>query len=300
VSVSVRVLTKGPPSRDDARVSTVHPVARRLQIARRAARAYRANDAVAAVLVAGSVARGLADDASDVELDVYWSRPPSAQERQAAVEGAGWRRVYAEEDEHEWADGLMVDGVKIDVSGFVTTTIDDYLDRATRGDTEAELQVRITALLDGVVVHGEPVIDAWRSRCRPYPEALARAMVEHGLDLRSQERLEMLAARDDVVLLHRDLVDGVQGVLDALFGANRVYAPHPFHKWLEWEVTLLAQQPEDLVARIRTLLGAEPPVAAATLGALVHDTFDLAARLVPAADLEPLRAAYGLRRVSGS
>ena len=155
------------------------------------------------------------------------------QERQAAVEGAGWHRVYAEEDDHEWADGLMVDGVKIDVSGFVTTTIDDYLDRASRGDTEAELQVRITALLDGVIVHGEPVIDAWRSRCRPYPEALARAMVEHGLDLRSQERLEMLAARDDVVLLHRDLVDGVQGVLDALFGANRVYAPHPFHKWLE-------------------------------------------------------------------
>ena len=105
--------------------------------------------------------------------------------------------------------------------------------------------MRITALLDGVSVHGEPVIDDWRSRCQPYPEALARAMVEHGLDLRSQERLEMLAARDDVVLLHRDLVDGVQGVLDALFGANRVYAPHPFHKWLEWEVTLLAQLPDD-------------------------------------------------------
>ena len=303
MKVSARVtvlLTNGRPSRDDARVSTIDPVARRLQIARRAATAYRANDAVAAVLVAGSVARGLADDASDIELDVYWSRPPSEQERQAAVEGAGWHRVYAEEDDHEWADGLMVDGVKIDVSGFVTSTIDDYLDRATRGDTEAELQVRITALLDGVVVHGEPVIDAWRSRCRPYPEALARAMVEHGLDLRPQERLEMLAARDDVVLLHRDLADGVQGVLDALFGANRVYAPHPFHKWLEWEVTLLAQQPDDLVARIRSLLVAEPAPAAATLGALVHDTFDLAARLVPEADLEPLRTAYGLRRVSGS
>ena len=34
-----------------------------------------------------------------------------------------------------------------------------------------------------------------------------------------------------------------------------------------------------------------------TMGALVHDTFDLAERLVPAADLEPLRTAYGLRRV---
>jgi hypothetical protein len=33
------------------------------------------------------------------------------------------------------------------------------------------------------------------------------------------------------------------------------------------------------------------------MGALVHDTFDLAERLVPAADLEPLRTAYGLRRM---
>jgi hypothetical protein len=280
-------------------VRTTDPVARRLQIARRAARAYQADPAVAAVLVAGSVARGLADDTSDIELDVYWSRPPTVQQRQAAVEGAGWHRVYAEEDENEWADGLMAGGVKIDVSGFVTTTIDDYLDRVAGGDPEAELQVRITALLDGVVVHGEQVIDAWRSRCLPYPEVLATAMVEQALDLRPQERLEMLAARDDVVLLHRDLVDGVQGVLDALFGANRVYAPHPFHKWLEWEATLLEHRPADLVARIRSLLRAEPAQAAAMLGALVHDTFDLAGRLVPAADLEPLLSAYGLRRVVG-
>ena len=281
-------------------MSSIDPVARRLEIARRAALAYQANDAVAAVLIAGSVARGLADDASDIELDVYWTRPPTGSEREAAIEGAGWARVYAEEDEHEWADGLMVDGVKIDVSGFVTATIDDYLDRAAHGDTEAELQVRITALLHGVALHGEPVIEAWRCRCTPYPEPLARAMVEHGLDLRSQERLEMLAARDDVVLLHRDLVDGVQGVLDALFGANRVYAPHPFHKWLEWEATLLAHRPDDLVARIRSLLVAPPREAAATLGSLVHDTFDLAGRFVPAADLGPLRTAYGQRRVSGS
>ena len=55
------------------------PIEVRGDIARHVAQGYRANPHVAAVLVAGSVARGLADDLSDVELDVYWSRPPTSE-----------------------------------------------------------------------------------------------------------------------------------------------------------------------------------------------------------------------------
>jgi hypothetical protein len=274
-------------------------VEQRLAIAGRAAAAYVANSRVAAVLVAGSVARGLADEHSDIELDVYWASPPSEEERIAAVEGAGWTRVYAEVDEHEWADGYSIDGVKIDTSGFLTSTIDGYLDAAlARGDVEPELQVRITALLHGRALHGDRVIDAWRSRCRPYPIALAVAMVDTGLDLRPRQRLEMLAARDDVLLLHRDLVDNVHGILDALFGLNRVYVPHPFHKWLDWEGSLLTLAPEDLVGRIRRLLVAPPLAAAAQLCALAVQTFDLVEHGLPEADVSAARTAFELRRSS--
>ena len=275
-------------------------VERRVALARRAVRAYADNPKVAAALIGGSVARGLADASSDIELDVYWSSPPSVADREAAIEGAGLTRVYAEEDENEWADGLLVGGVKTDVSGFVTSTIESYLDRALAGDTEAELQVRVTAVRDGIPLHGHEVIEAWRARCDDYPEALAVAQVLEALDLRPRERLEMLAARDDVVLLHRDLVDGVQGVLDALFAVNRVWMPHPFHKWLEREATLLAHRPERLVERVRALLVASPHDAVATLVALVEETYDLAHEHVPGADLAPMRAAFGLRRVVGT
>ena len=277
----------------------VDEVARRVAIARRAVRAWAAHPGVAAALIGGSVARGRADALSDIELDVYWTRPPTPADRRAGVEGAGFARVYAEVDENEWADGVMVDGVKIDVSGFLTTTIDDYLARALAGDTEAELQVRVTALRDGIPLHGVERIDAWRARVADYPEALAVALVEQGLDLRSRERLEMLAERDDVFLLHRDLVDDVQGVLDALFGLNRVWMPHPFHKWLDWEETLLPHRPERLAERIRALLVAPPREAVDLVAGLVEDTYRLAARHVPAADLDPLRAGFELRRVVG-
>jgi hypothetical protein len=279
-------------------VSAEDAVARREDIADRVAESYRANPRVAAVLLAGSVARGLADELSDIELDVYWSSPPSAEDREAAVEGAGWGRVYADVDEHEWADGLSADGVKVDVSGFTTATIDGYIDAALGGDTEPELQVRVTALRDGIPLHGHDLIEAWRGRVVDYPERLAVEMVEQGLALRSRERLEMLAARDDVLLLHRDVLDGVQGVLDALFGLNRVWCPHPHHKWLDWEATLLPATPERLVERIRALLVASPQDVVPGLGSLVDDTFDLCEVHLPSADVATLRRDFDHRRVT--
>jgi hypothetical protein len=273
-------------------------VARRIVLAERAAVAYRANPKVAAVLIAGSVARGLADEESDIELDVYWSTAPTEADREAAVESAGWTRSYGEVDEVEWADGYLVDDVKVDTSGFLTSTIDGYLDAALdRADTEPELQVRITALLDGRPLHGHEVIDAWRSRCAEYPPALGRAMVERGLQLWPRHRLAMLAARDDVLLLHRDLVDNLQGLLDALFGLNRVFAPHPFHKWLAWEATLLPFTPADLVARIRHLLVAPPSNAVEEISLLTYDVFDLVQEHLPQFDLAGTRAGYDGARV---
>jgi hypothetical protein len=274
-------------------------IERRRAIARRAAEPYADNPAVAAVLLAGSVARGLADDLSDIELDIYWRRPPTDAERIAAVEGAGWERVYAEVDEHEWADGYRIEGVKLDASGFLTSTIDGYLSAALqRADTEPELQVRITALLHGEALNGAPLIDKWRDRCSTYPAPLAVAMVAKGLALRPRERLEMLAARNDVLLLHRDLVDNLHGLLDALFGLNRVFTPHPFHKWLEWEMTLLARKPADLVRRIRRLLGASPRDAVYETVALAEETFDLVAAHLPEFQIAPAREAFAFRRTT--
>jgi len=169
-------------------IAPVDELARRIAVAERMAERYAAADGVAAVLLAGSVARGLADARSDVEVDVYWRRAPSDAERRAVVDDAGWEWVYAEVDEHEWADGVRLDGVKVDVSQFVTATIDGYLDALREGDTEPELQVRATALLDGRALAGDGLIEDWRARLAEYPEALALAMLDQADRIASAPR----------------------------------------------------------------------------------------------------------------
>lgn len=270
----------------------MNPVERRVAIAESVAPAYAAQDGVAAVLLAGSVARGLADDRSDIEVDVYWRRPPTEAERHAVVDGAGWEWVYAEQDEHEWADGIRVGGVKIDVSQFTTATIDGYVASLRSGDTEPELQVRATALLDGRALAGADVIEGWRAGLAPYPDALSLAMLEAALPPRPAERLRMLASRDDPLLLTRDVVEGLHGLLDVLFAVNRRYVPHPFHKWLHFECGQLAVAPPDLEARIRRVLAA-PAGGVEDLVRLTVEVLDLVERHVPAYDVAAARAELG-------
>jgi hypothetical protein len=264
---------------------------RRVAIAESMAPVYAAHDGVAAVLLAGSVARGLADGRSDLEVDVYWHRPPSDDERRGIVDAARWEWVYAEEDEHEWADGVRLDGVKVDVSQFTTATIETYLDDLRAGDTEPELQVRATALLDGRPLAGGDLVGTWRRRLTPYPESLALAMLDGALPPRPVERLEMLRDRDDPVLLTRDLVEGVHGLLDALFAVNRRYVPHPFHKWLTFECSRLPLAPLDLEARIRKVLGA-PRDGVPDFVRLTYETLDLVEEQVPAYDAAAAREEF--------
>jgi predicted nucleotidyltransferase len=279
-------------------MSNTQALSERRARASKVAAAFAENDNVAGVLLAGSVARGLADDLSDIEVDVFWQVPPTDEDRRTPLETNGWQLVATDVDEHEWADSFLVEGIKVDTSQFLVTTLDAWIDRVVHtGDTEPEYQVRISAIRDGQPLHEPDLIDAWRARTEPYPEVLRHAMVDQGLDMWPRARVDMLAARDDVILLHSDLVDNLQGILDVLMGLNGIYAPHPWHKWLDHETGLLAITPTDLNGRIRHLLRADSTTAANEATALVHETLDLVDQHLPEFDTTKRRRSFDERRV---
>ncbi len=280
-------------------IEVTNAVAGRRRMAATVAAAYAQNPKVVGVLLAGSVSRGLADEFSDIEVDVFWHSAPTSHDRQTPLVTNAWALLSAEEDENEWADSFLVDGITVDTSQFLVSTLDRWIDLVmTTGDPEAEYQVRITAIRLGHPLHNAPLIKRWRARTEPYPDALAHSMVDKGLELWPRGRLEMLAARDDAVLLRSDLVDNVQGILDALSGASRLYVAHPWHKWLDWETSQLTVAPRGLNARIRSLLVAAPDAAVEQVTALVHETFDLVDRNVAGFDTGAHRAAFERRRVT--
>src|SRR5262245_27178906 len=100
----------------------------RMDVARRAAAVYAENPDVAAGGVAGSVGAGIADEWSDLELDVYWHTPPTDVDRRRPIErlGGSVERFWAySEEEEEWGEEYSLDdagGLGVGISSFLVGT----------------------------------------------------------------------------------------------------------------------------------------------------------------------------------
>ena len=261
-----------------------------MALARRIAPAYLRNPYVAAVLVAGSVGRGIADERSDLELDVFWSVPPSEDERRAPIDACGGavRAFHAFEDD-EWAETFEVAGVKVDTSMFLAATLDRYLAEVVdRASTDPGRHVLIAAVQDGVPLHGHELVARWRARAASYPDRLACAMVAHHLDRLSRwPYAQLLAARDDAVMLNDLLGEASRTVLGLLLALNRRYLPHPGFKWLNHIAAGMTLAPPDLAGRLRAALRAEPQAAVDGMHELLVETLTLLDAHLPGAGTGP-------------
>ena len=273
--------------------------ARRLAIARRVVPFYVANPKVAVVLVAGSVGAGNADRYSDLELDIFWSAPPTEEERRAPVEAAGGTvKTFFPFEDDEWAEELLIDGLKADTSMFLVETMDRWLAEVVDGSsTDESPQYLIAAVQHSVALHGQAIVNRWREKAASYPDALARAIVARYL--RPPARwyyADMLAERDDLVFLHEIIVPVVGSLLRVLHGLNRVYIAHPNVKWMDRVAAEMAIAPPDLASRLRRVYRAPPLAGVRELQSLLEETLALVEREMPGLNMDEARRWIADRR----
>ncbi len=99
----------------------------RYALAERIAASYARNPNARAVMIAGSVGRGTADRYSDIEIDVYYTEPPSEAQRIAAVEGCGGVLDMLDEDADEWEEQMLIGGFHAASSTFLISTLERYI-----------------------------------------------------------------------------------------------------------------------------------------------------------------------------
>lgn len=267
----------------------------RRALARHVANAHADLPGMRAALLTGSTALGLADDASDLDVVLYYDSLPDLAALDSVRLFLGGERLlfaFGEPAEGSVAQSFLADGIKTDVAHVALSRWrEDTADVLVRHNPDSPLQKALSGLMEGEALAGVEEIERLRGEAA-YPEGLALAVVAARLRFYPPWALrEQAADRGDVVYFYELLTGEVENLLHVLCAVNRVYhygeTKHAAHLLARLPVV-----PEGCVEALPDLFRIPPSDACASLDRLIRAAFDIVERELPAADAGKARARY--------
>ena len=277
----------------------------RLGRAKTVAAVYAGHPKVQAIVLAGSVARGTAHDASDIDLGIFWAQVASQEERTRLIEQIGGRlhrRVnndirYSEDNPRRQGCIEIVEieplsashrlGVDLEHETVIGTerVLAQVIDAH---DPSLEKHELLSVIQDGIALHGHDLVARWREKTGRYPDALAQAMVAQNLLGISGRLLDLVhpAGASDWFLFYQGLLNVGRRLLLALMALNRAWAftDNPDFGGFGPVVEGFALKPERFTERLGESLQSEAFLAIRGLAALAEETLALAETHLPAVD----------------
>jgi hypothetical protein len=256
---------------------TASETERRLAIARRIVSSLASRTELRASLLAGSVAQGIADEHSDIDLLNYYDSPPDGELFTAVVHGAGGEKI----------DDLRYgfDGIEVQTSGQAISELEVRLQRIETGDVDWITAKVAMGLIEGTALWGDELINQWKSRAS-YPGSLRRREVEANLGWFPIWRIDdHLAARDAELFRRQMLLEGAFRVLAVLSAINRLYFSTFQFKRATAYIDRMEIKPERLAERLDRVANAPPSDAADELRKLVDETKTIVRKEMP--DIDP-------------
>lgn len=272
-----------------------------LKLAKQNALAYIAIPKAKAAMVGGSVARGICDEYSDLDMSIYWDELPSEEELQLArQQNQGSERLWVigNRSDGGFAEAYAVNGVECQ---FGHVTIEQWeKDLAIvleQHDVKYPLVTAMSGTLTCIPLYGEKLIQQWKTRVANYPEALAQAMVEEYLKFFPLWGYQKhLAKRDATLFYHQILLESAQNLLGVLSGLNRLYYSTFQFKRMGLFIEKMTIAPTNLKSRLESLFHIEPQAAANQLEELVQETLELVETHMAQVDTSSARRRLGWRQ----
>ncbi|RLJ90710.1 DUF4037 domain-containing protein [Planococcus citreus] len=258
------------------------------KLAVQAAEQYAQIPNIEAVMLAGSVSRDWQDEFSDIELLIFWRQAPSDEERQQIIRQLGGKLLeFHPYEEQEWAETYTVNGMKFEISSFLTETISRTIHQVTeKFAINPDLQCIIAAVQYGISLYGDTTIEQLKKQVEHYPLELQEAGINYYSDFGSRwNNREALVHRKDWLMFYKVVVSVQTNIMGLLFGLNRQFIPHPAFKWQRNSLALMDIKPKNCAARLESVFFQEPSDAIKELEALIGEIFGLIRQELPHIDL---------------
>jgi hypothetical protein len=267
-----------------------------LVIGRRFLEPYTKLDGAACAAITGSSAEGHADEYSDLDMTVYYTRLPPEAAILAVREQLNGGPITWNVGKHsdgEMAMAFRVQGVECQCGHVTIERWEADVERVLRGEELASpLHKAMSGTLISTAVYGPELLEKWKSRLREYPDSLASAMVKHHLQFfPTWGILPRMERRNAELWMRQVMVESSFNVLGVLAGLNRQYFTSFQFKRTSAFIRTLTIAPPKLAERLESLWHSNLNDAAMFLRALVSDVVELVEKHMPEIDTAAPRKA---------
>ncbi|WP_419882886.1 DUF4037 domain-containing protein [Peribacillus sp. B-H-3] len=249
---------------------------------------YMQNPKVEAVLLGGSVSRNWNDEYSDIELFVFWKEGPTDVDRNFPINSVNGEIIdFHPYEEEEWSETYVTDGVKLEISNFLTSTIQNIINDVILGfDTDLDKQCLISTVYDGIPLYGEEILSNLKKKVEVYPKDLSVAMINNNIYLGNRwNNREALLKREDWLMLYKVIVSVQTNLMGILFGLNRIYVHHPAFKWQKHSLEAMIIAPNNAFNRFKSILLTHPKESVSELEEIIQEVYELIKTEYPSLDL---------------
>lgn len=234
---------------------------------------------IRAAAVTGSVAKGYADDNSDIDTIVILNNPMSQSEFDKIINDAktSGGDLYHGSPEEGFAVYYYIAGVRCDFGfGHYSETETLINEMLKKPEVDLTKHLMISGLIDGYILKDSGWLAPLIKKAKDgYPKELQVMLVNHYKKFHPEWAMEkMTIGRGDILYYYESLVEMTGNIIGILCGLNKFYHPGKL-KGVEHTISKMKIKPRDFVNRYNYVLSADKPGAIKEMFSLVRDTFDL-------------------------
>ncbi|HEY3342384.1 MAG TPA: nucleotidyltransferase domain-containing protein [Anaerolineae bacterium] len=268
----------------------------RLDAARQIAHRLRNLAGLRAIVVAGSVARGYADEYSDLELPLFWDEPPSDATRHAIIHTLQADLLHPYNGPAQ-EDNLLINGFQVDLWQNTVAFEEDTLNAVLqRYSTDLGASNFMDTVRSCIPLAGDELIATWKQRASAYPEPLAVRNIQEQLPHLEIGHLMIHAARDNPALVYASISELQQYLFLILLALNHTYFPGP--KWLYRSIEALPIKPIQAARRMKQVFHLAQAQAVDETINLLREALALVERYHPQINTTPTRLALEPQRMA--
>jgi predicted nucleotidyltransferase len=268
----------------------------RTEKAREFAKRIAAYENIEAIVVGGSVARGYADEYSDVEIIIFWDILPNDTTRYRIVDDLQGRFLFryngpAREDQ------LIIDGLQVDLWHISVSHQESTIDRVLNHyQSDLGSLNAMDTIRNCIPLFGEKLVQGWKIQAIQYPQQLTNMIISEHAESFRVDYLTQFNNRKDPTGFYNQLSFLQQEAFLVLLALNQMY--FPTFKWLYASLENMQLKPVNTAERFRKAYEVPHDSAISGTMQILEEIIQLVEDQLPDYDSELIRRRLGYVRSS--